>query len=181
MLKQFAEPQTGADVVQLLLEKTRPFEAQLAGQPHRPLQRTRGAERDAGVSYKALTEAMIGLVPGNYEMGRFYLVQKEFSRAIPYLESASRESGATAAVHNDLGVAYFESGNSWQMEKAEAEFLRAAMETPAFPPAVFNLALFYERTNAIPRAEAQWRRYLELDSRSNWALEAQERLQGSNR
>ena len=51
----------------------------------------------------------------------------------------------------------------------------------ALATAAFNLAVFYERTNAIAQAEAQWKQYLELDSKSDWAVEARERLEGLSR
>jgi tetratricopeptide (TPR) repeat protein len=111
-------------------------------------------------------------------MGRFYLLQKDFARAIPYLEMAEREPGAGAAVHNDLGVAYLESGDPMQLQRAGQEFQHALADNELFLPAAFNLAVSYERMNAPAQAEAQWKRYLELDSRSEWAAEARSRLQG---
>jgi Tfp pilus assembly protein PilF len=94
---------------------------------------------------------------------------------------ARQEVGAGPAVHNDLGVAYMEVGNPAQLQKAGAEFRTAVQMDTSFLTAVFNLALFYERTNAPAQAEAQWKRYLELDSNSDWANEARERLQGISR
>jgi Tfp pilus assembly protein PilF len=118
---------------------------------------------------------MTRLKADGHQMGRFYLVQKDFDHAIPYLERAAAEAGDTAAVHNDLGVAYFESGSA--DERAEREFRRALDLDPAFAAAVFNLALFYERTNAVERGIAEWKRYLELDSDSEWGHEARNKLQ----
>ena len=175
-----AEPKSAGEVVQLLLAQNRPFEARLTNQPHLAIRRTRGSE-DPGVSYGLLAGEMTRLSANSHEMGRFYLLQKEFSRAIPYLENSEREVGAGPAVHNDLGVAYFESGNMPQMEKAGTEFQHALRDDPSFAAAVFNLALFYERTNATALAEAQWKRYLQIDPNSEWAQEARERLQGLTR
>jgi tetratricopeptide (TPR) repeat protein len=124
---------------------------------------------------------MTRLSANSHEMGRFYLLQKDFNRAIPYLEIAEREVGAGPAVHNDLGVAYLESGNVSQLEKAGPEFQHALRDDPSFATAGFNLALFYERTNAAALAEAQWKRYLEIDRNSDWAQEARERLLGLRR
>jgi len=175
-----AEPRSAGEVVQLLLAQKRPFEGRLTNQPHVPILRTRGSE-DPGVSYELLAGEMTRLSANSHEMGRFYLLQKEFNRAIPYLENAEREVGASPAVHNDLGVAYLESGNVSQMEKAGTEFQHALRDDPSFAAAGFNLALFYERTNATALAEAQWKRYLEIDGSSDWAREARERLQGLSR
>ena len=175
-----AEPKSAGEVVQLLLAQNRSFEARLTSQPHLAIRRTRGSE-DPGVSYGLLAGEMTRLSANSHEMGRFYLLQKEFSRAIPYLENSEREVGAGPAVHNDLGVAYFESGNMSQMEKAGTEFQHALRDDPTFAAASFNLALFYERTNATALAEAQWKRYLQIDPNSEWAQEARERLQGLTR
>jgi tetratricopeptide (TPR) repeat protein len=178
--QQSSEPKSASEIVQLLLKDKRPFEARLADEPHHPILRTRGTD-DSGVSYGLLAGEMTRLSANSHEMGRFHLLQKEFSRAIPYLENAEREVGASAAVHNDLGVAYLENGNAAQFEKAEQEFLHATREDASFATAVFNLALFYERINATDRATAQWKRYLELDSESDWAKEARGRLQAISR
>jgi tetratricopeptide (TPR) repeat protein len=179
-LRPSAEPKSAAEVVQLLLVQNRPFEARMAGEPHLPIVRTRGTE-DAGVSYGLLAGEMTRLSATSHEMGRFYLLQKDFNRAIIYLEIAEREVGAGAAVHNDLGVAYLEGGEAARAEKAGTEFRHALEADPTFAPAAFNLAVFYERSNASAQAAAQWKRYLELDSKSDWAQEAQGRLQGLSR
>jgi tetratricopeptide (TPR) repeat protein len=172
-----AEPKTAGEVVQLLLGQSRPFESRLSGQPHRPIVRTRGSD-DPGVSYDLLAGEMTRLSANSHEMGRFYLLQKDFKRAIPYLEMAEREVGASPAVHNDLGVAYLEDGGASLLERAGQEFQHALQQDKSFAAAAFNLALFYERTNATAQAEAQWKRFLELDSTSEWAKEARGRVQG---
>ena len=175
-----AEPKSAHEVVQLLLTQTRPFESRMAAQPYRPIVQTRGSD-DPGVSYPLLAGEMTRLSANSHEMGRFYLLQKEFARAISYLEIAERETGAGPAVHNDLGVAYLERGDRSNLEKAGDEFLHALHQDKSFAAAAFNLALFYEHTNATAQAEAQWKRYLELDPKSGWAVEARGRLQGLSR
>ena len=180
MARQGAEPESAEEIVTLLLEQNRPFEARLAGQPHLSIERTRGTG-ETGVSYTLLAGEMTRLSANSHEMGRFYLLEKEFRKAIPYLEIAEREVGASAAVHNDLGVAYLEDGNGSHHNKAESEFLHALQHDESFAAAAFNLALFYERSNSTAQAKAQWKRYLELDSESDWAREANERLQGLSR
>src|SRR5262245_30974515 len=122
-----ASPKSGSDVVQLLLTQHRPFESRMAGEPYVPIVRTRGTD-DPRVSYPLVAGEMTRLSANSHEMGRFYLLQKDFDRAIPYLEIAAREVGATPAVHNDLAVAYLESGNAARIEKAGDEF-RQALES----------------------------------------------------
>jgi tetratricopeptide (TPR) repeat protein len=172
------EPKSAGEVVQLLLSQQRPFESRLSNQPHLTATRTRGADKP-NVAYSVLAGEMTRLSADSHEMGRFYLLQKDFSRATQYLEIAEREVGEGAAVHNDLGVAYLESGTS--IEKAEQELQHALKIDPAFLPAVFNLAVFCERTGAPGLAQAHFRRYLQLDPNSPWAAEAQARLQALSR
>lgn len=172
-----AEPKSASDVVQLLLSQQRPFQSRMANEPHLPIAQTRGVE-DPGFSYGLVEGELTKRSAPSHEMGRFHLFQKQFPTAIQYLEIASHEVGATAAVHNDLGVAYLESGN---VKKAGTEFRNALDIDPAFAAAAFNLALFYERADQPNEAVTQWRRYLALDPDSDWAKEAQGRLQGLSR
>ena len=176
-----AEPQSASEIVQLLLTQHRPFESRMANEPHIPILQTRGVAEDPGVAYGLLAGEMTKRSADSHQMGRFYLLQKDFAHAIPYLDIAEREVGAGAEVHNDLGVALLESGDSTRLSSAGQEFRHALLLDPQFAPAVFNQALFYERMNQPEQAAVQWRRYLELDSKSEWAKEAQARLQGLSR
>jgi tetratricopeptide repeat protein len=179
-LSRTMEPKSGSEVVQLLLEQHRPFEFRLSNQPHLPIVRTRGLD-DPGVSYGLLAGEMTRLSANSLQMGRFYLIQKDFKRAIDYLEIAQGEVGAGADVHNDLGVAYLESGDEKRFQKAAREFQEALKANKTFLPALFNLGMFYERTGQMAQAEQQWNRYLKLDANSAWAVEARSRLQGLSR
>jgi tetratricopeptide (TPR) repeat protein len=170
-----AQPKSAGEIVQLLLSQNRPFESRLANEPHLPIIRTRGVE-DPGVAYGLIAAEMTRLAADSHQMGRFYLLQKEFSRAMSYLEIAEREVGAGAAVHNDLGVAYMES-DGLRLDQAGEEFRHAVEKDPLFAPAVFNLALFYERTNTPAKAVAEWKRYIQFDPNSDWGKEALRRLQ----
>lgn len=180
VMERQAEPRSANEIVQLLLAQKRPFQSRMANEPHLPIAQTRGVE-EPGVSYGLVAGQMTKFSADGHEMGRFYLLQKEFPKAIQYLEIASREVGATAAVHNDLGVAYLESGDPGKVEKSGSEFRSALDIDPAFAAAAFNLALFYERVDQPNEAVAQWKRYLAIDSESDWAREAQGRLQGLSR
>ena len=177
---RMAEPDSASDVVQLLLSQQRPFELRMSDQPHLPIIRTRGTD-DPGVSYGLLAGELTRLSADSHQMGRFYLLQKDFKRAINYLELAEKEVGARAEIHNDLGVAYLEGGGESRLQKAAQEFRHALDSDPTFAPAVFNLAMFYERTGATSEAESQWKRYLQLDSNSAWSVEARTRLRNLSR
>ena len=179
LLDHQAQPKSANEIVQLLLAQHRPFETRLANEPHLPILRTRGTE-DPGIAYGLIAGELTKLSADSHQMGRFYLLQKDFAHAVPYLEIAGREVGAGADVHNDLGVAYMESDAS-RLDKAAEEFRRAFELDPKFAPAVFNLALLYERMNSPAQASLEWKHYLQLDPNSEWGREANTRLQGLNR
>jgi len=174
------EPQSPAEVVQLLLAQGRASELRLDQQPYTPTTRTRGREV-SGVDYGLIASEMVYMGADSYAMGRLYLLQKDFARATSELEKAEKQSGASAGVHNDLGVAYLERGGEINIRKAAEEFRYALQINPDFAPAVYNLAIVSERTDALSQAEAQWKRYLELDSTSGWAGEARSRLEKVSR
>jgi tetratricopeptide (TPR) repeat protein len=180
MLRPVAEPASATEVVQLLLSQNRPFEPRMSDQPHLPIVRTRGPG-DPGVAYGLLAGEMTRLAASSHEMGRFYLLQRDFQTAIEYLRMAEREPGAPAAMHNDLGVAYLESGGEANIQKAMNEFRHALTLDLSYAPSVFNLAVLFERTGTVAEAEAQWRKFLQIESESPWSAEAKSRLEGRTR
>ena len=178
-MRRPVEPQSGGEIVQLLLAQARPFELRLNEQAYQPILRTRGG--DSVVDYGLIAGEMTRLSADSYAMGRFYLLQKDFDRATAQLEDAERQPRVSAAVHNDLGVAYIERGGETNLRKAAEEFRHALELDPDFAPAVFNLAIFHERTGTLSQAETQWRRYLQLDSNSGWAGEVRSKLENLSR
>jgi tetratricopeptide (TPR) repeat protein len=171
-------PQSAEAIVQSILNKTRPFEPRLAGQPYIQYERTRSAAETAGVDYDLIGREMDRFHPDSYSLGRFYLFQRDFERAIPFLEEAASQPGASAAVHNDLGAAYIAAGGGpASLERAEAELQRALTAETGYAPAVFNLGLFYERSGNIGRARMEWLRYIQLDTQSGWAEEIRLKLE----
>jgi tetratricopeptide (TPR) repeat protein len=171
------EPRTAHEVIHLLLAENRPFEARISDQPHLPFAVTRGPS-DSINSYNLLAGQLNRLSATAYEMGQFDLLQKDFTNAIKYLELAARESGATAEVYNDLGVAYMESGVDANQAKAISEFRHALAAKPDFLPAAFNLAVLYERMGKNDQAGPQWTQYLQMEADQGWKEEAKGRLEG---
>ena len=74
-----------------------------------------------------------------------------------------------------------EVGGEQNVRKAADAFRRALELDRDFMPAVFNLSLAYQRLGALPDAESQWRRYLQLDDTSGWASEIRSKLQSMSR
>ena len=167
---------TAEDLVQDVLQKRRPFDAQMSSQPYLTLNSTRSSE--ALPSYEGLTEEMANRAADAYRLGRLHLANKDFQKAIEYLTPASADTGASPEIHNDLGVAYLQRAGEDDFEKARRQFETAIATDKNFEPAVFNLALLYEITGMTSAAEQQWERYLELDSTSGWAQEVRNKVKG---
>ncbi len=156
-----------------LLETSRPFEARLSDQPHNPLIQQRGlAESD--VDYDLVAQDMLSSA-SSFDLGRFYLLRLDFTNAAQYLQESLLESD-TAAAHNDLGVVHLEGPDHQSLRKAIGEFELATQMDPTFAPAIFNLAICYERLGDRASEESFWRQYLLIDSRSRWATEVRDRL-----
>lgn len=153
----------------------RTFEARVSGQPYSQLLRTR-ARFGSGDS-QSQDERTDNLTGSSFEVGRWYLREGSFVRAVERLLLAEKEHPDSAEVHNDLGVAYLESGGEGSLEKALGEFEEALQRNPKYEPALFNLALVYERLGQFPQAEQHLKLYLQLDSTSGWADEARAKLQ----
>jgi tetratricopeptide (TPR) repeat protein len=173
-----ASPASAGEVIAALFANDRPFEARLAAQPYRSITITRGPEADQ--QYGLLEQEMTDRAANAYQMGLLFMFQKDYTRAARFLETAAADPNAPPAVHNDLGVAYLQQGDTLNLDKAETELRRALELESAFGPAVFNLSILYERKGAPEEAEKQRLRYLELDSKSGWAAEVSSKLSGKD-
>ena len=171
--------QTPGDILLMLMSRGRPFEAQLAEEPH--LDRVRGRIARPDVDYVQLGQEMTQRSADQYEMGKFYLIQGDVDGALPNLETAEKDPGAPAAVHNDLGVAYMELSGKEKWARAEEEFNHAVDRNPNYLPAIFNLSILYDREEKYSDADDARRKYLRLDSKSGWANEVQLRLNRKTR
>jgi tetratricopeptide (TPR) repeat protein len=162
-----------SEITQALLAQVRPFEPRISGQPYRVAEEvTRGP--DDAKKLGALA-AEVGQRAQAYEMGQFFLIQKQYADAIKNLQSAAKDKSAPADVHNDLGVAYLQNGEE-TFGLAETEFKAALAQDPKHASAVFNLSILYEREGLTGQAETWWRRYLEMDRDSGWAQEIKRKM-----
>lgn len=170
------EPKSASAIVQLLLNEGRPIEARLNGQPYHPWERTRAGRESASLDYDLVNHRLMDLKADPYSMGRFYLLTGDFDRSIPLLEEAAAQPDASPGVLNDLGAAYLSRGDAASLRRAERELKRALDTDARLAPAVFNLALLYEKLGDADGARAEWQRYLLLDSESGWSGDARTRL-----
>jgi len=63
------------------------------------------------------------------------------------------------------------------MERAASTFEAVMEMDPSHTKALYSLAVCYEKLGEKEKAIASWRRYLELDATSAWAIEARKRLE----
>ena len=168
---------SAGEVMERLLTEERPFEARLALQQYIP--RTRAPNMDAGASRRLDLNLLGGAGAGNYSLGMFYLLEKNFEMAIDHLEVAVDEADAARkpAVHNDLGVAHLErdfdspAQQVMDMNIARESFEASLALDSRFAPALFNLAILFSRQDLAAEAEARAKAYVDLDGDSQWADE----------
>ncbi|MFN0110373.1 MAG: CHAT domain-containing protein [Blastocatellia bacterium] len=122
-----------------------------------------------------------------HALGKYYLADKQFDKAIEQFNSALKETPNLAELHNDLGAALLEKskyekrnnqpGDSLQHMAASLESIEQALKLqPNYPAAVFNRALCLQEMYLPRQAIEEWKKYLQLDGKSPWAEEARRRL-----
>jgi len=153
----------------------RTFEARYSGQPYSEFIHTRTASAEDHVVVGE--DELKRMSQNRYEVGRFYLQHDDFGNAVAQLEEAKLKQPFSAEISNDLGVAYLESGTEGALQKALAEFQRSLQINPRYQPALFNMALAYERLGQFAAAEQQLSLYLQIDPDSDWAKEVKSKLQ----
>jgi tetratricopeptide (TPR) repeat protein len=183
----------------------RPVEARITGFSYAEFKSAyqRGGQADGGdkvqelkPDYLALERAkrsLSGANPGSsdpavlHALGKYYLTQQEFDRAIEQLEKALVYDPNNARLHSDLGAALlgrverdrFMTGRRSSEDVAAClEHLNRALAlAPSLPEAIFNRALLYHGERLRREAREAWERYRQLDPNSPWGREASENLQ----
>lgn len=126
----------------------------------------------------------------SHAMGQLSLLNQQLDAAIQYLEAARTQDPDNPEIYSDLGAAYLErgkqelrtsggsdSGKGLEDLGRSLENLKRALElNPNLLPALFNRGLVHWYQKLYGEAEADWRSYLEKDSTSPWANEAQKKL-----
>lgn len=188
-----SEVNKGLDALQTAFGKQRPIDARLSGFKYAPTSRQRGAQepidyvsRDRAARL-LLNAAESPSVASHHALGKYYLAERQFDRAIDQFNAALSLEPRNARVHSDLGAALLEKGKSLASEGEQGEVveefaqsldhLNKALELDdSLLEALFNRALLYEQMILPQRAEDDWRRYLEKDQNSEWADEARQNL-----
>lgn len=173
----------------------RPVEVRLTDLGYAPLTNTRGGARRIDLNSRDRAERLLQDAandhPGpasSHALGKLYLYEQQFDKSITNLEEALKADPNNAGINNDLGAAWLERAKA-ERQKGEAggglesfatslKYIVRALElNSSLLEALFNRALVHEYMMLPRQAEDDWRAYLEKDSASLWASEAQRRLE----
>lgn len=164
-------------------QQWRPVEARLAGFEYVP----RGKNIVTADSFSGLhTVAAAVLADPHREphtMAVATLLYGKSTEAVRALESLVAREPKNASYWSDLAAARLEDGANSDDARMSALALsatdRALALQSAQPEALFNRALALDALGLRFAAADAWRRYLEVDQRSAWAVEARERLRAA--
>jgi CHAT domain-containing protein/Tfp pilus assembly protein PilF len=116
-------------------------------------------------------------------LGRLYLSERSFEKAREQFEKALAKDPNNAQLQSDMAATLLELGKSADEEGRKAQYFaeaeqyldRALQLNPSLPEALFNRALVYQQLHLLQAKDA-WRKYLQIDSTSPWAKEADRNL-----
>jgi CHAT domain-containing protein/lipoprotein NlpI len=118
-----------------------------------------------------------------HALGRLYLAERNFDKAREQFEKALAKDPNDAQLQSDMGAVLLELGQIADETRriqyfgqASEYFERALQLNPSLPEALFNRALVYQDMRLPQAAKDAWRKYLEIDSTSPWAREAERNL-----
>ena len=118
-----------------------------------------------------------------HALGRLYLAERDFVKAREQFEKALQKDANDPQLQSDMGATLLELGQATYGAERERylteslRFLDRALElNPRLPEALFNRALVYQFMLRTPEAIEAWRKYLQIDSTSPWAREAERNL-----
>jgi CHAT domain-containing protein len=163
----------------------RTIEARLSGQRWAPLQRAAAREQSSGVRAAGLIAPMAVTTSAGDDQGARHaaaiasLLAGNSRKALAILASSARSS-TDPRVWSDYAAACYAASSHYEAPEMLAEALAAADTALRFAPALeeglFNRALAIERLGLRDQARRAWEQYLLVDSGSEWAIEARQRV-----
>lgn len=175
----------------------RPIEARVSRLDYAPIVNTRGAggTNVDEISLSLAERILLSEVaehPGpkaHHALGRYYLTQQKFDKAIEQLRTAETDDQQNAQLQSDLGAALLEkgradrskpeSGVSLEEFASSLEHISKALSlSGSLPEALFNRALCHQYLLLNKQAREDWEKYVELDVNSPWSEEARRNFKG---
>ena len=184
----------GLEALQAAYAQQRPVEVRLSTFNYAPLPNQRGAvppvntvKRDLAAGLLLTEVSENPNARSRHAVGQYHLYVNQFSQAIAELEAALASDPNNAQIHSDLGAALLEQGKTSYLPSSDGKAIDAfakalphlnkALELDSKRlEALFNRALLYDYLGLPREAEADWRRYLQLDPNSQWSEEARQYL-----
>jgi len=180
---------TGLSALEAAFREQRPIESRISDFDYAPVIDTRGGAPRVDYYQRDLAQlALLNAVrdyPGadtHHALGKYYLVEHQFDRAIEQFEKALQFDPRNARGHCDLGAGLLERGKirasgSHEDFGRSLDHLNQALALDAsLLEALFNRALLYRQMRLLDQAANDWRQYFERDSNSQWADEARRQL-----
>lgn len=171
---------------------SRPLESRMTGNfAYKPYARTRGELDNQDINRDQLNYALVELTrvvastptpQERHALGRLYLFLGEFEKAESQMKLALEGLSKDAKILTDIAALYYErskyadSDSELLLTKAVEYYRQAISIEPQLAEAWFNRALCYEHLALYSKAKEDWQQYLKIDSESEWAKEAKERL-----
>lgn len=171
---------------------SRPLESRMTGNfAYKPYARTRGELDNQDINRDQLNYALVELTrvvastptpQERHALGRLYLFLGEFEKAESQMKLALEGLSKDAKLLTDIAALYYErskyadSDSELLLTKAVEYYRQAISIEPQLAEAWFNRALCYEHLALYSKAKEDWQQYLKIDSESEWATEARQRL-----
>ncbi|HSD46467.1 MAG TPA: CHAT domain-containing protein [Pyrinomonadaceae bacterium] len=177
-------------------KQERPIEVRVTGMSYAPYSIQRGSEPES-VDYRARDLAhtlLLSAASDNHDastlhaIGRLYILQKQFDKAISQLQEALKSAPNDAELYADLGAALLEQGKLLRdsnqfgkvmenLAESQQHLSTALRLKPSLLDATFNKALVLEEAMLPEQAREAWQKYIELDPQSEWTREARHHLE----
>lgn len=182
----------GLTALKKAYKSERPTEARITGFDYATYSITRGSNDKTGdtLEKERAERILLDAVhdhPGAesyYGLGKFYLADKRFDKAIEQFDKALQLNERDAKIHADIGAAFLERAvnnrdkpNLRDLSNSLEHTNRAIELDPSLFAAYFNKALCLQRMQIPIQAKEAWKLYLEKDQGSEWAKEAARNLQ----
>ncbi|HKR23233.1 MAG TPA: tetratricopeptide repeat protein, partial [Pyrinomonadaceae bacterium] len=173
----------------------RPIEARLANFDYAPLPIQRGGKPKVDDTQLTLAGSLLAQAvaqkpstTSHNAFGLYYLVERQFDKAIDQFNAALSLDPNDSNSHLNLGAALLEKGKfdsskpdgggkALEELSRSIEHLNKGLQlNNASLEGYFNRALAYQYMSLTREAEAAWKEYLQKDSNSPWAEEAKRNL-----